>query len=88
MHRADPQASRPSHSSHYRRDHRVPAPGRGESAILQPLEGPGPQDLTPRRTRVTIREIPRPVPRRWPIRWIDVITLLLMAAAVAALLVR
>ena len=58
MHRAGPGSDRPP--SPRRRRHR---PDSGPaSALLQPPPDPGPADLTPRRTRVTIREIPQPVP--------------------------
>lgn len=89
MHRAGLQASRLLRSSRDEPGRRVPPPARGGPAIsFPPSQDPGPQDLTPRRARVTIREIPRPAPRRWRIRWIDVITVLLVAAAATALLVR
>jgi hypothetical protein len=53
---------------------------------------PGPRDLTPRRARVTIREIPQP-PRRdwagwWRRHWADIIALAVVGAAAAALLLR
>ena len=89
MHRADRLTS--PHRGH--RHH--PPGGAPASMLLQPLD-PGPADLTPYRARVTIREIPqrpqRP-PRRpgiwiggYRVRAIDVITFILVAAAVLAYL--
>jgi hypothetical protein len=68
VHRADPYATRPSPR---RRGPPRPLPPRGgpASSLLQPPPHLGPAPLTPRRTRVTIRENPRPAPRR-PGAWI------------------
>ena len=88
MHRADPYANRPPPR---RRDRHDPLPARGGpgNSLLQSPD-PGPAPLMPYRARVTIRETPRPAPRR-PGIWIggyrvhslDVITLV---AGVAVLL--
>jgi hypothetical protein len=71
-----------------------PLPPRGgpASALLQPPPHLGPAPLTSRRTRVTLRETPRPAPRR-PGIWIgsyrvhalDVVALLLGLAVVVAI---
>jgi len=84
MHRADP-GDRPA-SPHRRR-----RPD-GTSVLLRPPPDLGPRDLTPRRARVTIREIPQP-PRRdwaawWRRHWADVIALAVIAATAAALVLR
>jgi hypothetical protein len=82
MHRAGPGSDRPP-SSHRRRPD-------GTSVLLQPPPDPGPRDLTPRRARVTIREIPQP-PRRdwagwWRRHWADILALAVIAVAVTAVL--
>ena len=92
MHRADPYATRPS--PHRRGDRPAPPPPRGgpASSLLQPPPHLGPAPLTPRRTRVTIRETPRPAPRR-PGAWIgnyrihplDVISIVLGIAILLAI---
>jgi hypothetical protein len=84
VHRADPE--RPSRP----RGRRPPPDGGPASTLLQPMD-PGPAPLTPHRARVRIREIPQRPPRRpgiwigsYRVRALDVITVLLVAAAVAA----
>ena len=56
MHRADPLASRPS--PRWRGRHDSPL-GAAPSAHSSSPPDPGPAPLTPRRARVTVREIPR-----------------------------
>ncbi len=92
MHRADPRSDQPPPTPHRRGHRHYPPDGSPGSALLQPPDDPGPADLTPRRARVTIREIPQP-PRRdwarwWRRHWADVIALTVIAAAAAALLLR
>jgi hypothetical protein len=65
-----------------------PRAWRPRHQLPQPPQDPRRQDLTPRHAQVTIREIRRPAPRHWHIRRTDVITVLLAAATVVALLVR
>jgi len=91
MHRADPYTSRPSPRRRGRHDPLLPRGGPA-SALLQPSPDPGPAPLTPRRTRVTIRETPRSAPSRLGIRIggyrihvLDVITLMLGIAVLLAI---
>jgi hypothetical protein len=56
VHRADPHANQPS--SHWRGRRDSPPRGGPASSLLRPPTDPGPATLTPRRARVTIREIP------------------------------
>ena len=86
MHKTDPLAGRPSPHRRSRRDH--PPRGGPPSSLLQPPQDLPPSALTPRRAQVWIREIPQPAPRRWRIPWLDVAAALLIAAVVAALLIR
>lgn len=58
MHRADPRDARPS--LRWRSRHDSPPRGGPASSLLQPPPDPGPAPWTPRRARVTIREIPSP----------------------------
>jgi hypothetical protein len=88
VHRSDPFANRPSPR---RRDRRDPLPPRGGpvSTLLQPPPHLGPAPLTPRRTRVTIRET-RPAPRRpwlrgYRVRALDVIAVALGIAVLLAI---
>lgn len=92
MHRADPRASRPSPR---RRGRRGPLPPRGgpASTLLHPPPDPGPAPLTPRRTRVTIRESPRAASRRpririgsYRIHVLDAVTLVLGIAVLLAII--
>lgn len=91
MHRADPYATRPSPRRRARRGPLAPRGGPA-SSLLQPPPHLGPAPLTPRRTRVTIRETPRPAPRR-PGAWIgnyrihplDVISIVLGIAILLAI---
>jgi hypothetical protein len=81
MHRAGPGDQPPYPHRRYRRPD-------GASVLLEPPPDRGPRDLTPRRARVTIREIPQP-PRRdwagwWRRHWVDVIALAVIALAVTA----
>jgi len=89
MHRADPRSDRPP--SPHKRGHRTPDGGPA-SVLLQPPPDLGPADLTPRRARVTIREVPLPPQRDWVGMWrrhlADVVALAVVAAAVAVLLLR
>jgi hypothetical protein len=64
VHKADPRDSRPP-SRHRDRRHSPPAGGPPGSCLLQQPD-PEPRDLTPHRTRVTIREIPQRPSRRPP----------------------
>ena len=90
MHRADPRASRPSPRRRGRRD--SPPRGGPASTLLTPPLDPGPAPLTPRRTRVTIRETPRAAPRRpgirigsYRIHVLDVIAMVLGLAVLLAI---
>jgi hypothetical protein len=87
MHRAGPGSDRPA--APHRRGHHH-SPGGPASVLLQPPADLGPADLTPRRARVTIREVPQPPRRDWAGWWrrhrADVIALAVIAAAAAALL--
>jgi hypothetical protein len=76
MHRADPYADRPSPR---RRGHRDSPPRGGPaSTLLTPPPDPGPAPWTPRRARVTIRELPGSAPRaRYRVHFLDVVTVLL-----------
>ena len=88
MHRADPYADRPPRRRQGRRD---PLPPRGGpvSTLLQPPPHLGPAPLTPRRTRVTIRETRtaphRPWLRGYRVHPLDVITVLLGFTVVIAI---
>jgi len=63
MHRAGHGSDRPA-APPRRGHHRHRPPGGGPaSVLLQPPPEPGPADLTPRRARVTIREISQPARR-------------------------
>ena len=90
MHRADPYTTRPSPRRRGRHDPLPPRGGPASSLLQPPHLGPAP--LTPRSTRVTIRDNPRPAPRR-PGTWIrtyrihplDVITVALGIAILLAI---
>ena len=91
MHRADPRASRPSPRRRGRHD-TLPPRGGPASTLLSPPLDPGPAPLTPRRTRVTIRETPRAAPRRpgiriggYRIHVLDVIAVVLGIAVILAI---
>jgi len=89
MHRADPRSDRPP--SPPSRGRRTPDGGPGSMLLRLPPD-PGPADLTPRRARVTVRDVPAP-PRRdwagwWRRHWADALALAVIVAAVAALLLR
>jgi hypothetical protein len=88
LHSSDPFANRPSPRRRGRRDPLPPRDGLA-STLLQPPPHLGPAPLTPRRTRVTIRET-RPAPRRPWLRGsrvhpLDVITVLLGIAVLLAI---
>lgn len=90
MHRADPYANRPSPRRRDRRD--LPPRGGPASSLLRPPPDPGPAPLTPRRTRVTIRETPGAAPRRpgiwiggYRIHALDVIAMVLGIAVLLAI---
>ena len=85
MHRADPGTSRPSPRWRGRPDP-LPHEDGPASTLLAPPD-PGPAPLTPRRTRVTIREVPRR-PRilgGYRIHALDVITAVLGIAVLLAI---
>ena len=85
MHRADPYADHPSPRRRGRRD---PLPPRGgpASSLLEPPPDPDPAPLTPRRTRVTIRETPlRPQLGRYRFHVLDVIVVVLGIAVLLAI---
>jgi len=89
MHRADPCTSRPSPRRQGRRDPLPPRDGPA-STLLQPPPHLGPAPLTPRRTRVTIRET-RPAPRPprlrgYRVHALDVIAVVLGIAVLLAIL--
>jgi hypothetical protein len=91
VHRADPYANRPSPRRRGRHD---PLPTRGDpaSTLLTPPLDPGPAPLTPRRSRVTVRETSRSAPRRsgiwiggYHVHALDVVTLILGIAVLLAI---
>jgi hypothetical protein len=91
MHRADPRADRPFPRWRGRHD-TLPPRGGPASPLPGPPLDPGPAPLTPRRTRVTIRQSPRSAPRRpgirvggYRIHVLDVIAIVLGIAVILAI---